>query len=69
MLGAVPAQEMRGKLFGCIDLVQEIHESSKNGFIGKFYSADPLGVCNPWIHCTHETQLSLTQRGMGRGSA
>lgn len=38
-LGAVPAQEMPGKMFGCIDLVQEIQESSKNGFIGEWVTA------------------------------
>ena len=37
-LGAVPASELRGKLFGDIDAAQELLESSKNGFIGKFYS-------------------------------
>jgi hypothetical protein len=35
-LGAVPAFEIRGKLFGNIDTVQEVNEASKNGFIGGF---------------------------------
>lgn len=34
-LGAVPALESRGKLFGDIDVVQEIQDMSHNGFIGK----------------------------------
>ena len=34
-LGSVPPLESRGKLFGDIDIAQEIQEASKNGFIGK----------------------------------
>lgn len=37
-LGAVPASESRGKLFGDIDVLQEVLEMSKNGFIGNSLS-------------------------------
>ena len=34
-LGAVPASESRGKLFGDMDLIQEIQETDRNGFVGE----------------------------------
>jgi len=37
-LGVVPASESRGKLFWDIDLVQELQELDKNGFVGEFLS-------------------------------
>jgi hypothetical protein len=35
-LGAVSAAELRGKLLGNVDAAQEMLETSRDGFIGKF---------------------------------
>ena len=35
-LGGVAAYESRGKMFADIDVIQEIQEMDKNGFIGQF---------------------------------
>jgi hypothetical protein len=40
-LGAVPASELRGKLLGDIDIVWEVEEINKNGFVGEFLTATP----------------------------
>jgi len=35
-LAAVTASELRGKLFGDIDLLRDIQKANKNGFVGEF---------------------------------
>lgn len=59
-LGAVPSSEARGKLFGDVDVLQEIKESSKDGNIGKkrFYR-------HPCIHRAHQTQPSFDSQPSG----
>ncbi|KAF9650971.1 cytochrome P450 [Thelephora ganbajun] len=37
-IGAVTASESRGKLFGDIDVVQEVQEIDKNGFVGEWFA-------------------------------
>ena len=59
-LGAVTANESRGKLFGGMDVLQELQKADKSGFIGEFVRF----VRNPRI--TRRTQLF--GRGMVHGS-
>lgn len=56
-LGAVPAVESRGRLLGDIDVARELHDMSKNGFMGKYLSRHVERVSHVYIALTERDFL------------